>query len=1006
MSNELILAVPEFDVTAIREDGGVRIMPGTWWLAKGPFKEISDGTYVLIEKVEVADGSPHSVHLSVPPSCVRDKDLGQNYRIMGWNLLVGELLDHFQPVPETEALTSREAELAEIQGRVAIIHADISAAQADMSRLASGISSVPALLSAPDTPETGSAASVRAELALSAVQTMQNRAAAITEVSERIAANAVAISKATSRAALYYDERSRAALAAVQPALMVASRLREHVDTMGLYVGTGVEATLLVDGASAPAADKLSLLQRRLFLDEELLMHLESGGADFKDVGKLGDAMRTDPSLVERIFGAPRAVVAMAARRNAKEYLHPSNKDFMENYAAVTKNLENRKSFLLVRDGQRVWLVDLPESLQNLTRLFPTPDDLEAPYKKRGWFNEPPERIGPESLDYAKATEQYRQLAILYERVLLLLWGLNDRLGLFGPFAESGDYKGFGDPTLQQERFRLIFDDQMLLGEGKPSYKKWLTARNANLRSGSRVAVLWRAAMTSVSAPMAVKSLPQGREGYLTDTFQWKPTQRYAVVVARREGADFVVDCPVSKEIFNRERHDWAYKTLNAKVNLSRIDKDDSFSFLVLDDVDAVDVDHYLGARSERQHYLDYVALLVAVRDAVRADVIAEAPALAELVSAAEDGRLQPPSSGWVPAIREAIRDWRALARGAALPLPGDEAWPKVRETLLEKIWVIAGRSEDGLLADKVEALCLAGNRTPLRLSRDGRNRLFLYASRAAEELTPLKEMIGTWPFVDRITVSLHRGEPRLGAERETMAVPAEMASERVVRDFAPLPAATSIKGFANPDALRAALDVVRRVADKRTVLATSGGEAAIRVLERTSEISSEIDRKVVRRAYLAQVSGLIVSPVRDQDTDTATGEVELVVVGYAEDAWNWVTRRGSPEALDTLRNILATIYKNPDEVIQGMQSPESVPNRKSFHCTLSPNVAGDMDADGDVFFLPRGSHMPWTDDKRSGDGARELVMHDLEPIRGSLFHKSAHRWIGPDAAAILADIP
>ena len=998
--------------SSFRETDGVRLAPGTWWRTKVAFGKAPDGleagTYVLVDKVEVADGAPHTMHVAEPPGAVADDRLGSKHYDRGWRVLAEEFLAVFEPVPEAEALAARQSEIDAVQGRIADLNQDVQAAQGDLMRLASGAGAAPVLLSAPDGSRSGDAGEARQELAARSSGTMADRARAITSVSDRISANAVAMGKATSRVALYYGERSKAALAAVQPALAVAGRLMEHVGTMGLYLGHGVEAQLLVDGMSAPASDKLSLLQRRLFMDEEVLIHLEDGGADIEDVGAFAEHLRSDPALVERIFGAPRAVVAMAARRNDKEYLKGSTPTIRSILDSVLKNQANKATFLLVRDGGRIWIVDLPDDMQGLARLFPTPADLEAPYTKKSWFSEPPTRIGPDSLDYAKATEEFRKLAVHYERVLILLWGLHDRLNLFGPFAEGSEYTGFGDPRLQQERFRLVFDDQSLLGRDFPPYHKWLASKNAGLQSGSRVAVLWRGAMTYQSAPGAVE-LDTGRDRH-REVFKYNPVHSHGVAVVRREGQAMVIDAPVEREILDRDTFDYRMRRMNARVDLSKVEKGRNFSFLVLDDLDPDDIDHYLNTRSERQHYLDYVAVLVLARDAARADLAHEAPACAELLSAAKSGRLPEPAEGWDRAIREAIRDWRAVNRGAPLPLPGAAAWPKVRDILLGKMWIIAGQADDDAVVAAAAALCGASGREPLRLARDGKNRMVVYArnTAVAEAMEPL---LGQWPYVDRIVCSLAR-DGSLAEERSREVIPskAEMAGERIVHEFAAMKPAMPLGGMRDGRVLRTLVEQAVQACSLRCVISQAEPDDAQMqaVRSKTRTLIRDRSQHRVARQDLVQPAGIIVD-LYTEDYDGERQRMRIRIVGYCEDSWLWVARHAGPAERKALEGDILASYRSPQQHIDELPAVGSLPrNRLVFLWELSAKGIPDLLDPAGLCFLPEGGHRPGRHREKTGpESALGVVSSLLGPKdKDREGGKSTHRWMSPQAAAYLAAIP
>ena len=1016
-----------------RRPAGRTVAPGSWWRLKDEWNGMAAGTILLCTEVNVADGFVHSVELDEPPSRRSDEKLSGGWGSVGWTMLVEELDQIFERATQQEALASRDREIAELQSGMAELQDQAATAQSALLAIGSSASKEAPALSGPRESVDGEAApgastalaGTDGALTAARAQAVRNDAlassAAIAGVVEKLTASTKAMERKSARLALYFGERSKAALASIKPAIAVAARLQERVDTMGLYIGMGVHAELLVDGPSAAASEKLHILQRRLHMDEELLIHVESGGADYTDQKSLASALASDPTLVRRIFGCERCVVSAAWRRRDKDYqsgrfgkkLSDILASLME---AAQENAENKATFLLVRDGGRIWKVDLPGILRDLDRMFPTPSDMEAPYTVRGWFSEPPRRIGLDDLQYAKATEEFRKLALHYERVLIVLWGLHDRLGIFGPFMENSPYENFIDPRMQQERFRLVWDDQNLIGPGRPSYRDWFKERNKALRSGSRVMVRWRIAMTPKSAPGAVEeSDAKYTNSGSGSRFRYAPDESFGLAVVRREADHMIVDCPVSGKVWRGyEEH---VRRFMARVDLTIASDDDRFSFLVLDDVDPADIDFYLESRSQRPGYLDYVALLVAARNAVASDLEKEAAAHSELMAAAASAGLDAPEGGWRRAIREIVRDWRADNRGRPLPAVDAEEWPAVRGRLLAKMWFAVSTDTDRELADRLASEAAETGRRMVRLSRDGRNRLVSYA-RAVDD--GMVERLGEWPFLERSVLSVGRnGRVRVERSSETWVTPALVSAETVVREYEKMTFGPGFKDFRKGAALREAVAEFESLARKPSAvtMASPDADTLEDVLTHSVRLSRDSSSHTVRRPLLFHPFGLVV-----KKPGSFSVEAEVVTVaGYAEDAWAWVARKGGPSMLERVRTTIGRFYRTPDAALSALDVQLEKPVMQFAECPLAGGVERlRPGTPSDVLFLLDDRHWgvlhylspatPWNHSRDKGD-IRDMadacdVMRSSFTRDRSPFSGKKHCWEFPGVERHLRNIP
>jgi hypothetical protein len=107
--------------------------------------------------------------------------------------------------------------------------------------------------------------------------------------------------------------------AQIAPLSSTLKEVKDRVFNVGLYAGLAEEVVRCCDGAPAAAHEKLRVMQRRLYMDEECLMSYEAGGMEFADIGEF-DAWISQPANRDRILPFPRTLVAMRVRRVAATF--------------------------------------------------------------------------------------------------------------------------------------------------------------------------------------------------------------------------------------------------------------------------------------------------------------------------------------------------------------------------------------------------------------------------------------------------------------------------------------------------------------------------------------------------------------------------------------------------------------------------------------------------------------------------------------------------------------
>ncbi len=830
------------------------LQPGQYWRANREMPEGDRGREwsgawevgfsYLVKDLKVVDGRLHTVVLHPHPLSDYQHDT---------EMLARHFFAAFER--DLDPDVSRAADMKALQERIGQINQEI----ADGPRLEDVSTAAQRRLieAGTATPRPEAAGAGALSISETDIQKAQKRSGALLEVSKKKAAwlqqRVEAVGETASRIALFGREKAETALAQVKDVLRYAQHLEEGIETLGLYTGKDVQVQMLCDGPLASDDAPLSIFQRRLYMDEEFLVHLAEGGATWRDVESFGKALGEDETLLDRIIPSERGVVCMRYRRHEKQIDLGEFKTVAEAFSAGLKAQEeearNRTTFLLIRDGRRVWQVWSEISTDNSPRLFPTMKEVDKPFVGWGWHGEEKQRIDLEDIRFSDKLEESRRIQLHYRRLLILLWGLDDRENLVG-LRRSGDTRKFTDLSFQKDRFVFISDDdeERLLSTGRPSFRKFAAEHNAMLRSGSRVLCLWGNLLTSDTAPGCVKSIDRRSSHGPRDEVRLWPDNDTDILIARKDGDEIVVDVEASGEkrswMYDRYETSGQTRRIKARVSLTAY-REASIGFLVLDAIKAEDLKFYCESRLERQSYLHYLSTFIAARkhvETVREAEVESRDVLANGLKAAglfDDERC-------AGVLDEAILAWRARNRGKALPGPLDPEWKAAATAIYGFCWIALGKDID--LEPIATDLAAKGGRKPLRLVLTGNNQVILYASSTANEM---QDALGNWPWVTRIACRRLRKAPWLAVEGESFAIlPARAADERVLTEW---PEATKWIDLVDhdkigPDGRRELVAWLRDAAAAAPQLIAPSRHLVETMLKEATELSRLNSKGMVRR--------------------------------------------------------------------------------------------------------------------------------------------------------------
>jgi hypothetical protein len=306
----------------------------------------------------------------------------------------------------------------------------------------------------------------------------------------------------------------------------VIEQIEDRVFNVELYAGLVEQVVLCKDGEPAPVAEKIRLLQRRHYMDEECLAQYEIGGMEFKDIEAF-DRWICRKKNRDRLLPFPRCVVAFRVRRAAKWRDGWSLSDFLEMF-----HLEeaDKKTFLYMRNGERVYRlmtqIEFGEQLfPDIRQIRPTDavwakvwssgqvQDIitDGDYQQRLKAHQERERKRLEEYEAAEEDDKWRhqfsshsdiddyspfnQTNVFYDdiandlqgklkkhnRVALVLQGILDRSPVFHPHPpwQIWTEDGFN------QALELLYDDSHALVSGPPpNFEAYRARLNKSLKPG------------------------------------------------------------------------------------------------------------------------------------------------------------------------------------------------------------------------------------------------------------------------------------------------------------------------------------------------------------------------------------------------------------------------------------------------------------------------------------------------------------------------------------------
>lgn len=424
--------------------------------------------------------------------------------------------------------------------------------------------------------------------------------------------------------------------------------VRKVISVLSVYSGLSVDFSPIIEGEFASIDSPLYIRQRILYMDEEFLVNLEYGGADYKDKDNFFEALK-DKKFRDIIVPEEKCIVCMKPRRWEK--LHHTNSA----YENRLLNEYNFHTFILVRNGENLWVAE-SDDFCIYDSAIPRKTDFESLEKeyKEGWKDSAQNKY--ENLNYR---------AVLYG---MFVQGLIDNTQMFPHEGVMSVSKGIG--------VEFIYDDDNLIGSGIKEWPDFVKEINSKIERGTRIVYIGDWGL---------------RGGHFSDyrynNEKFHPVTPasgiYSIDYEKDTGYKSFLYLPDDTVFYHK---DYEYYSDKRKKRVRFIPYSDHM--INYDEIDIETLDRYLQDRTQRKYYCKMIPLLRKVKE-LKEEEKRDEDAFVELMIAdinkSRYGRNDVSSERKEKAIREAIEWWKYKVIYKR-PLRSDDAkaWRMIKEKAVD----------------------------------------------------------------------------------------------------------------------------------------------------------------------------------------------------------------------------------------------------------------------------------------------------------------------------------
>lgn len=523
----------------------------------------------------------------------------------------------------------------------------------------------------------------------------------------------------------FHGEKAKFALAKVNDSLEYANHLNSGLRSLKLYTGEDVKINIIKKGNSALFNEPLTFYQRRLFLDEELAIYFDENGLDINKFENVFKILSEEKTIVDRMIPAERGVALVQIRRRQDANYNITTVE--EIFKAIEDMKWNNASFLFIKDGENLYFVqsDLLWSYEGtkddfdkngLKRLFPSTTDLNQPFKGINGKD-----ITPSDLEYVNARNKFDQRSLAYKRILLLLWGLNDREKLFGQFYDEKKYQNWMEQEFQINNFKFIADDDFVLEHKYKDIRDFINEKNLYLQNNSRVLCDWSdVSQDQYSFKEFFDSKDLDRDFDKAKPI-WVPFKRREIFLSKENNGILSGKC------LTRRRYE-VEKTKKITVDLNKCANNNYL--ICLDDIRSNELTKYIHDRKWRENYGYYLHDFLLMYKHLKSEEEQQNDIINELKDFIRSNLFIPDNETVEYTIHSALRIWRNTHNGELAKSKFKDL--KSFNQILNIIKNLNSFTKDSY--NKIEEYCVKNNRIPYKVNIDSSGKIILYASLKEEE--------------------------------------------------------------------------------------------------------------------------------------------------------------------------------------------------------------------------------------------------------------------------------
>lgn len=526
-----------------------------------------------------------------------------------------------------------------------------------------------------------------------------------------------------------FDEARRELEARMAPLKEQLEQMAEVLWTVDLYLGRDEELQLVRDGEPAPADTPITLRQKVLVMAEESLIMMGGSrtGMTADNIPEFIDWLISDDTHLDRVLPEPKGIVVLIPTKVESRSGNP--------WEDVGRNAANQRSYWLLRNGAKLYLLTVDPELRIRDRVLPRRREFVEVFD-RGLFGfgrpsgEPVRPGSDEWFAIEKIADARRRH---YMRIMLVLQGLVDRTPVWHPLPPKGvSFLSIADQDAG--KIQLIQDDEdsIQVGEGGESFQHWQRRLNKMLRPGLRVIGNWGV---------------HGFRSLYVDGDRWTrghhprihpgnaeyPDANVPHLIEGRRDGGLVIRYVRTEQIYKRNvpvpgEPGYIYRgetAVSAQVRASCVIRPDDSWVLPFDLVSVSELERFLYSREERsKHFLSMVPTVRAAIEAKHAEAREESDFRGLL------GQLLVTEGAAAESIGELVDElvhWWKLAHTWTKPLNGNGAHEKrAADQIVAEYRARRASSDD----DGAQQMVDLGQTIPdaIAVARDRQGRWFAYA--------------------------------------------------------------------------------------------------------------------------------------------------------------------------------------------------------------------------------------------------------------------------------------